>query len=110
MDQMQPLHLLIQQYDRRQVFHHQHPCLSINTVKVMLLIQTITSTLYSASVVQLTITLEFWTDQPEETILVQAAADKWAAAGKFIAPDMASIRPNTLIVAVTLSGETRINK
>ena len=47
---------------------------------------------------------------PSLTILAQAAADKWAAAGKFFAPDMASIRPNTLIVAMTLSGETRINE
>ena len=44
------------------------------------------------------------------TDLAQAAADNWAAAGKFVNPDFSNARPNTLIVAMTLRGETRINQ
>ena len=47
---------------------------------------------------------------PSLTALAQAAADRFAAAGKFVAPDFSSVRPNTLVVAMTLSGETRINE
>jgi hypothetical protein len=32
------------------------------------------------------------------------------SAGKFLNPDFSSARPNTLIVAMTLKGETRINE
>ena len=47
---------------------------------------------------------------PSLTALAQAAADRFAAAGKCVAPDFSSARPNTLVVAMTLSGETRINE
>jgi hypothetical protein len=47
---------------------------------------------------------------PSLTTFAQAAADRFAAAGKFVAPDFSSVRPNTLVVAMTLSGETRINE
>ena len=44
------------------------------------------------------------------TALAQAAADRFAAAGKFVAPDFSGARSNVLVVAMTLSGETRINE
>ena len=47
---------------------------------------------------------------PSLTTLAQAAADKFAAAGKFVAPDFSSAKSNTLIVAITLSGETKIKE
>ena len=47
---------------------------------------------------------------PSLTTLAQATADKWATAGKFVNPDFTGARPNTLIVAMTLKGETRINE
>ena len=43
------------------------------------------------------------------TALAQAAADKMAAAGKFVEPEIKRSE-NTLIMAMTLSGETRINE
>jgi hypothetical protein len=41
---------------------------------------------------------------PSLTALAQAAAYKWATAGKFLNPDMKGARENTLIVAMTLKG------
>jgi hypothetical protein len=44
------------------------------------------------------------------TTLAQAAADKMANLGKFVDPDFTTARPNTLIVAMRLSGSTMINE
>jgi len=47
---------------------------------------------------------------PSLTALAQATAEKFAAAGKFVAPDFSGARPNVLVVAMTLRGDTRINE
>ncbi len=47
---------------------------------------------------------------PSLTALAQATAEKFAAAGKFIVPDFSGARPNVLVVAMTLRGDTRINE
>jgi hypothetical protein len=47
---------------------------------------------------------------PSLTVLAQASADKFAAAGKFVTPDFTGARPNVLVVAMTLRGDTRINE
>ena len=47
---------------------------------------------------------------PSLTALAQAAADRFAAAGRFVAPDFSGARPNVLVVAMTLRGDTRINE
>jgi len=47
---------------------------------------------------------------PSLTALAQTAADKFAAAGKFVIPEFSGVRPNVLIVAMTLRGDTRINE
>jgi len=44
------------------------------------------------------------------TYLAQAAADRWATAGKFVTPDFLDAKPNTLVVAMSLKGETRISE
>jgi len=44
------------------------------------------------------------------TALAQAAADKMANAGSFVNPDFSTARPNTLVVAMSLRGTTRINE
>jgi hypothetical protein len=47
---------------------------------------------------------------PSLTALVQAAGEKFAAAGKFVTPDFSGARTNVLVVAMTLRGDTRINE
>ena len=47
---------------------------------------------------------------PSLSALAQDADDRWALAGKFVNPDFSSVRPNALIVALTLKGDTRINE
>ncbi len=40
----------------------------------------------------------------------QQAAEQMASTGKFVAPSFASRQSNTLVVAMKLSGQTRINE
>ena len=44
------------------------------------------------------------------TALAQAAADRFASAGRFTAPEFSGARDNVLIVAMNIRGETQINQ
>lgn len=47
---------------------------------------------------------------PSLTVLAQAAAERIASSGKFVAPDFSSRRSDTLVVTMTLSGRTKMNE